>query len=444
MHVLVIDDEPDIRELLGMTLQRMGVTVRSAADLAGARKLLGSERFQLCLSDVRLPDGSGMELLAFARQHCPQTPVAMITAYGSVEAAVEALKAGAFDFLSKPVDTEQLRRLVEAASGLETTTPTGSPTLVGDSPVIRKLLTDVERLARVQAPVFLHGESGVGKELVARSIHRSGPRHGQPFVPVNCGAIPQELVESELFGHVKGSFTGANSDREGLFQAADGGTLFLDEIGDLPISMQVRLLRAIQERSVRPVGARREQPVDVRILSATNESLQQLVEQKRFRRDLYYRINVIELYVPPLRERREDIPLLTEHFLRRIAAHNGHAVPRLDAQALTKLQDYDYPGNVRELENLLERALALCHGDVVTEADLQLPQHSPVVQTSGDRAELDSYLEDVERRRILDTLEQTRWNRTRAAKLLGITLRALRYRMERLGLREAKKRHTDA
>jgi len=333
---------------------------------------------------------------------------------------------------------------VEAASGLETTTPTGSPTLVGDSPVIRKLLTDVERLARVQAPVFLHGESGVGKELVARSIHRSGPRHGQPFVPVNCGAIPQELVESELFGHVKGSFTGANSDREGLFQAADGGTLFLDEIGDLPISMQVRLLRAIQERSVRPVGARREQPVDVRILSATNESLQQLVEQKRFRRDLYYRINVIELYVPPLRERREDIPLLAEHFLRRIAAHNGRVVPRLDAQALAKLRDYDYPGNVRELENLLERALALGHGDVVTEADLQLPQHSPVVQTSGDRAELDSYLEDVERRRILDTLEQTRWNRTRAAKLLGITLRALRYRMERLGLREAKKRHTDA
>ena len=433
VRALVVDDEPDIRQLLSMTLERMGVECLGAETLEEAKRLAGTQALHLCLTDVRLPDGDGVSLVEYLRERHADLPVVVITAYGNAESAVRALKAGAFDYLGKPVDLEQLRNLVASALNLHVrdSAATGH-LLVGDSPPIRALLGGVEKVARSQAPVYIGGESGVGKELVARIIHERGPRAAEPFVPVNCGAVPHELIESELFGHKKGSFTGATADREGLFQAADRGTLFLDEVADLPLPMQVKLLRAIQERSIRPIGGQREIPVNVRILSATHRSLERLLAEGRFRQDLYYRIHVIELQVPPLRERRGDIPLLVEHFRHRIALRSGRPVPSVQPDALEVLAQYDYPGNVRELENILERAATWCDGRAIRRRDLRLPEPGPAAGAA--EASLGDYLSGVERDRILAALERTRWNRTRAARLLGISLRALRYRLEKLGL----------
>ncbi len=434
-HVLIVDDEPDIRELLALTLARMGVESEPAASVAEARRRLAEGHFDLCLTDMRLPDGDGLEIVAHIQRHHPGLPVAVITAYGNVEDAVRALKSGAFDFVSKPVDLEVLRRLVDTALRLGPPRPPGpaggTSRLLGESPAMRRLRQTIAKLARSQAPVFISGESGVGKELVAREIHALGPRAERPFVPVNCGAIPRELMESEFFGHRKGSFTGAVSDKAGLFMAAAGGTLFLDEVADLPLDMQVKLLRAVQERRIKPIGGTEELPVDVRILSASHKSLQDEVAAGRFRQDLYYRLNVIELRVPPLRERREDIPLLAGHFLRRIADQWGQPPKHLDTAARDALQHYDFPGNVRELENILERACTLSEGDEITAADLDLP--TPPATTAAAPTDAADTPQD-ERAAIRAALERTRWNRTAAARQLGMTLRQLRYRIKKFGL----------
>ncbi len=445
-RALIVDDEADIRELLELTLGRMDIDTEAAATLAEARAALERGRYDLCLTDMRLPDGSGIDLVREIQQRHPELPVAVITAYGSMESAVEALKAGAFDFVSKPVDLGVLRNLVHSALRLRDTEYPGRDRrsrlqLLGDSPAMRQIRSTIVKLARSQAPVYIAGESGTGKELVARLIHEKGPRADKPFVAVNCGAIPADLMESELFGHRKGSFTGAVADKEGLFQAANGGTLFLDEVADLPLHMQVKLLRAIQERAVRPVGAQKEVPVDVRILSATHKDLAALVREGAFRQDLYYRINVIELRVPPLRERPEDIPQLARHILERIARNTGIRVPALADDAMEALQAYPFPGNVRELENILERACTLAEGEVIRAEDLRLPERAPLGDDAPGPAglepgamPLEDYLEQVERDAILKALERTRYNKTAAAKLLGITFRALRYRLKKLGL----------
>jgi len=441
---LVVDDEPDIRELLELTLGRMQIGTRTAANVAQARAALRQNHFDLCLTDMRLPDGDGLELVSHVQEQYPDLPIAVITAHGNMETAVEALKAGAFDFVSKPVDLQVLRRLVSAAMKLRSrsTDRRSRDTLLGQSTIMQTVRSTIAKLARSQAPVYISGESGTGKELVARLIHTKGPRGEQPFVPVNCGAIPAELMESEFFGHKKGSFTGAVSDKEGLFQAADGGTLFLDEVAELPLPMQVKLLRAIQEKAVRPVGEQRETPVDVRILSATHKNLSNLVDAGGFRQDLYYRINVIELKVPSLRERREDIPELAEHVLHKLHPSDD-ARPLLNRSAIEALQRYPFPGNVRELENILERALTLCDGREIQVKDLHLPEpDSTDPQSTGldvpppppDGVQLEDYLEGIERAAILKALDQTGQNKTAAAKLLGITFRAMRYRLKKLGL----------
>jgi two-component system response regulator PilR (NtrC family) len=443
---LVVDDETDIRELLAITLGRMGVTADTAETLAEAQECLATHAYDLCLTDMRLPDGDGLTLVAYIQQQHPDLPVAMITAYGSVDLAVQALKAGAFDFISKPVDLQVLRNLVKSALRLATTK--GFPQrerrtrdeLIGDSSAMQTIRSTIAKLARSQAPVYISGESGTGKELVARLIHERGPRSDQAFIPVNCGAIPAELMESEFFGHKKGSFTGAVADKNGLFQAAEGGTLFLDEVAELPMHMQVKLLRAIQEKAIRPVGAQREIPVDVRILSATHKDLSQLVQDGEFRQDLYYRLNVIELRVPPLRERTSDIPLLADHLLQRLSTEHDATV-ELGEDAMQALVHYSFPGNVRELENVLERAMTMCEGVVVDAADLHLPDHGereiafeqPAVPDPGS-IPLETYLDQVERDVITKTLERTRHNKTKAAELLGITFRALRYRLKKLGM----------
>ncbi|KPK39875.1 MAG: hypothetical protein AMJ69_04430 [Gammaproteobacteria bacterium SG8_47] len=438
-RALIVDDEPGIRELLEMTLARMQVDCVTAANLAEARQCLTKDSFDLCLTDMRLPDGNGIELVRHIQQRYPDTPAAVITAHGNMESAVEALKAGAFDFVSKPVELQVLRNLVTTALklGSQTQVPPAQPglTLIGQSPLMAQTRATIEKVARSQAPVYVSGESGTGKELVARLIHARGPRGDRPFVPVNCGAIPAELMESEFFGHKKGSFTGAVTDKEGLFQAADGSTLFLDEVADLPLNMQVKLLRAIQEKAVRPIGANKEVPVDVRILSATHKDLAALVREGKFRQDLYYRINVIELRVPSLRERPEDIPALITHCLQRIADEWGSSVPNIEPAAIAALRAYSFPGNVRELENILERAMTLCEGNVISCSDLQLPRHSEESVTENEEAvDLAPYLNDKEREVIVRALEQTRYNRTAAAKLLGVTFRQLRYRMKKLNI----------
>ncbi|MFP5344673.1 MAG: sigma-54-dependent transcriptional regulator, partial [Gammaproteobacteria bacterium] len=356
---LVVDDEPDIRELLQLTLGRMNIATHAAPNLAEARALLGQQHFDLCLTDMRLPDGNGIELIAYIQRKAPETPVAVITAHGNMESAVAALKAGAFDFVSKPVDLHVLRNLIASALKLATPAQPETQNLLGDSAPMETIRATIAKLARSQAPVYISGESGSGKELAARLIHGQGPRRDAPFIAVNCGAIPEQLLESEFFGHKKGSFTGAVADKPGLFQAAQGGTLFLDEVADLPLYMQVKLLRAIQEKAARPVGAQKEIPVDVRILSATHKDLGALVKQGSFRQDLYYRINVIELHVPALRERAEDIPLLAGHLLQRLATQSGTPPATLTPRASEALCRYPFPGNVRELENILERALTL-------------------------------------------------------------------------------------
>jgi len=441
---LIVDDEPDILELLDITLGRMNIQTRQACDLAGARRLLAQQPFDLCLTDMRLPDGDGIELVRQITREHPDLPVAVITAHGSMETAIQALKARAFDFASKPIDLQMLRRLVHSALKLHPADepPGSAPTpradsdasLFGTSPATERIRTMIAKLARSQAPVHISGESGTGKELAARLIHGQGPRHEGEFVAVNCGAIPQELMESEFFGHLKGSFTGAVGDQKGLFQSADGGTLFLDEVADLPLPMQVKLLRAIQEKRVRPVGGQKELPVDVRIISATHRDLSKLVEEGAFRQDLFYRINVIELHIPPLRERHQDIPQLAEHFLERIARRNQIPKPQLQPQALQALSTYPYPGNIRELENILERAVALCESDTIAADDILLPETGTTTASPDTGLPLESYLEEVERREIVKALEATRWNRTAAAKRLGMSFRQLRYRLGKLGI----------
>jgi two-component system response regulator PilR (NtrC family) len=440
--VLIVDDEPDLCELLSITLGRMQIESRSVHDIASARTALRDGQFDLCLTDMQLPDGNGLSLVEWMQASAPGTPVAVITAHGNVESAVRALKLGAFDFVSKPLDLADLRKLVAQAiklSGRDVTTDTGvivTPRLLGRSAAMDELRELIGRVARSQAPVHIAGESGTGKELVARLIHESGPRRDAPFVPVNCGAIPGELMESELFGHKRGSFTGAVADKKGLVQAAEGGTLFLDEIADLPLHMQVKLLRLIQEKAVRPIGEQREEPVDVRILSATHKDLAPLVAEGQFREDLYYRVNVIEIRVPPLRARLEDVADLARAILNRLARRSKLAVPEIEPEAMKLLLGYHYPGNVRELENILERALTLCTDARIKADDINIRPGPAPAMAAVDVGEgaLDSQVEHIERGAILKALEQTRYNKTAAAKILGITFRALRYRIKKLGI----------
>jgi len=459
-HVLIVDDEPDIQELLEITFKKMSLRSSCASDLASAHELLAHNTFNLCLTDMRLPDGDGLSLVNRIQHEYPSLPVAVITAHGSTEAAIRAMKAGAFDFVSKPVDLQKLRDLVNAALRLSTE-PTAvnkakrtTMTITGKSLAASRLREHIERLARSQAPVFISGESGSGKELAARAIHLQSARGDAPFVAVNCGAIPAELMESEFFGHIKGSFTGADKDKKGLFQTAQGGTLFLDEVADLPLHMQVKLLRVIQEKAVRPVGSQREQPTNVRILSASHKNLLEEIEHRNFRQDLYYRINVIELAVPSLRERREDIEEISRGILHKIAIENRLETASLDVSALHFLCSYDFPGNVRELENILQRAAALCEHNLILTEHLELQtltstfadiNHSdksiPAVSDKkandfhlDDNFCLEQHLEIIEREIISTALEQTRWNKTAAAKKLGMSFRSLRYRLKKLEL----------
>ncbi len=452
-RVLVIDDEPDIRELLNLTLSRMGLDVTTAEDLTEARQALQEQSFSFCLTDMRLPDGNGLDLVEEISNQFPDLPTAVITAHGKIEDAVHALKIGAFDFVSKPVDLAVLRKLVNTALKLRSEEPREEAPqgesagkapdsildrLSGNSPAIMQCKTMIAKLARSQAPVLVSGDSGSGKELAARLIHELGPRADGPFIPVNCGAIPTELMESEFFGHKKGSFTGAAADKEGLFQAADGGTLMLDEVADLPLHMQVKLLRVIQEKAVMPIGARQEVPVDVRILSATHKPLKPLVESGKFRNDLYFRLNVIELHMPGLSELRDDIPLLAERFLEEVAEQwEGQTTPRISEAAMEALQQHDYTGNVRELINILQRAVTLCEGDVIEEDDLQLEHvgvHDADTEEKSDDQSLDSYIEDIEKKMLEDALQKARYNKTRAAEELGISFRSFRYKLKKFGI----------
>jgi two-component system response regulator PilR (NtrC family) len=439
-RILIVDDEPDLLDLMELTLVKMGLETRRADSVEQAKKELAGGRFDLCLTDMRLGDGNGLDVLRCIGENYPATPVAVITAFGNTQNAVEALKAGAFDYLSKPVALDQLRTLVKTALKVpEKSGSNASSTrpgeLLGESAAMQEIRAQIDKLARTLAPVHITGESGSGKELAARRIHVLGSRAAGPFVPVNCGAIPETLMESEFFGYKKGAFTGANEDREGFFQAANGGTLFLDEVADLPLSMQVKLLRAIQEKKVRKIGATQEETVDIRIISATHRKLAQMVESGSFRQDLYYRLNVIELNMPSLRERRDDIPLLAEAL---IAKNDSDRKIRLAADAKKLLQTYAYPGNVRELENILERAMALADGDVIEAAELNLspePDFGPAPDSSGSLpGNLQDHLDKIERDVLTKSLEQTRHNKTAAARLLGITFRSLRYRLERLGI----------
>lgn len=441
--VLIIDDEPDLCELLDMTLRRMGVSSRSAATVEQGKTLIDTQAFGLCITDMNLPDGNGLDIVQYIQEQRPQLPVAVLTAHGNMELAIASLKAGAFDFASKPIELDSLRAMINTALKVNEPTPdnTQQPDaqMIGQSAVIEKTRQTIRKLARSQAPVHIRGESGTGKELAARMIHQFGPRADKSFIAVNCGAIPEQLMESEFFGHKKGSFTGATQDRAGFFQAAHGGTLFLDEIADLPLHMQVKLLRAIQEKSVRPVGAQQESSVDVRILSATHKDLSALVEDGTFRQDLYYRINVIELQLPSLRERPDDIGPITDHLLQKIANRWQVTPMALTPDAQTQLKSYTFPGNIRELENILERAITLADGDEISACDLALPEHpSTAALPTGDTAPVDQALEpmlmQIEKETIQKALQQTNGNKTAAAKLLGLSFSAFRYRLGRLGL----------
>ena len=458
--VLVVDDEPDILQLLEITLSRMQLSTRKASSIAEAKASLKAQTPDLCLTDMKLPDGNGLTLIEHMQNDYPDVPVAMITAHGSVESAIEALKLGAFDFVTKPLALEKLRELV--AHALKTTpanTDVTKETLVGETPVMGKLRDQIRKVARSQAPVHIHGESGTGKEVVARLIHQSGPRQDQPFIAVNCGAIPADLVESELFGHKKGAFTGAVTDKSGLFLAANGGTLLLDEVADLPLPMQVKLLRVIQEKSVRPVGSETEIPIDIRLLSATHKNLAQEVQNRTFRDDLYYRINVIGLQVPALRERLDDIPVLVTHILMKIAEDQSVPARTLTDGALSQLMSQKFPGNIRELENILARASALTetgHIDIddldqqqdVSTADYAVPEApaapnqlegestAPITLLEEVNGDLETYLASRERQILTEALTAHRWNRTSAARSLGISFRSLRYRLKKLGLED--------
>ena len=451
LKALLIDDEPDILELLELTLNRMDISCDTAENVAEASGLIKNKSYNLCLTDMRLPDGNGIELVKLIQATQPNAPVAVITAHGNMTTAIESMKAGAFDFISKPVDLGSLRKLVSAAiETANTETPADSQTkIIGQSPKIKELEQSIKKLSRSQAPVYISGESGSGKELVARSIHELGPRKKKPFIPVNCGAIPSELMESEFFGHKKGSFTGAHQEKRGLFQAAEGGTLFLDEVADLPLDMQVKLLRSIQEKAVRPVGASEEIDTDVRILCATHKDLAKQVEEGNFRQDLFYRLNVIQVNVPPLRDRKEDLPLLADNLLNKLSKEVDLPKPELTTEAMSHLKTYSFPGNVRELENILERAFTLCEGNRIAPDDLQLSEadnpgkekRGPIESGKLDHfsrstqyASLDEYLSEIEKEAILSALESVRWNKTLAAKELNITFRSLRYRLQKLGL----------
>jgi two-component system response regulator PilR (NtrC family) len=477
-RVLVIDDEPDLRELLELSLIKIGLDVDTAADLMQARLFLSQRAYQLCLTDMMLPDGNGLDLVRELSEASPAVPVAVLTAYGSAESAVVALKAGAFDYLTKPVALEQLRTTVQSA--LKSLSGTASANtvktvvasaaaagnapralLAGESPQIQELRHMILRLARSMAPVAIYGESGSGKEVAARAIHLASARADKPFIAVNCGAIPEALVEAEFFGYKKGAFTGADADRDGFFQAAHGGTLFLDEVAELPLPMQVKLLRAIQERQVRKLGVTSEQPVDVRIISATHRDLADQVKAGLFREDLYYRLHVIELQIPPLRERGEDILVLADNILMRLAQREGRHQPRqLTEAARSCLLRYSFPGNVRELENLLERASALATDDLIRVEDLGVrietppdyPRSSAVAATPVDFSlstaeplqmmgrllefpiDMPAEIELAERAFIEAALHRTQGNRTAAAQLLGVSFRHLRYRMKVLGI----------
>lgn len=438
-RILVIDDEPDICELLSLTLTRMGLSCETANTCRQGINCINLHDYSLVLTDMRLPDGDGIELVKYIQKNKPQIPVAVITAYGNVDGAVNTLKAGAFDYVSKPVNVPLLKDLVKTALSMHhKSKTTRDDVLIGDSPVMGELRQQIDKLSRSQAPVFILGESGVGKELVAQLIHSSGPRHEKPFVPVNCGAIPSELMESEFFGHKKGSFTGAINDKAGLFVAANGGTLFLDEIAELPLHMQVKLLRAIQEKAIKPIGEHNEIPVDVRILSASHKNLQDEINSDRFRQDLYYRVNVIELRVPNLQERLSDIPLLANHILQKLAKQQHRQMDVLTKACLQALQSHHFPGNVRELENILERAMAMCDNGRIEVEDLHLPQPAVSLLTGNTpvvvQKNLDGSLCEHEKELILNALEKTKWNRTAAAKLLGVSFRTLRYRLKKLGL----------
>ncbi|MGR9114717.1 MAG: sigma-54-dependent transcriptional regulator [Gammaproteobacteria bacterium] len=438
---LVVDDEPDIRELLSITLNRMDIDTLSADDLETARSLLKKHSFDLCLTDMKLPDGDGLELVDYLQSTDKPIPVAVITAHGNMDTAIKAMKAGAFDFISKPVDLSVLRQIVTKALTLSPESNTKDRRtrniLLGESAVMCQVRSKIAKLARSQAPVYISGESGSGKELVARLIHQQSPRSTKPFIAVNCGAIPHELMESEFFGHKKGSFSGAVADKKGFFQAAEEGTLFLDEVADLPQSLQVKLLRAIQEKKVRAVGEQYETPVDIRILSATHRDLGKMVQEGHFRQDLYYRINVIDLHIPPLRQRGNDIIQLAKHILASLSKNSPYQ-PNLSESALSALMQYHFPGNVRELENILERAMALSDGKTIEVDDLNLPIGSDTVQDAQEfdpsKKSLEDYLEDIEKKAITSALESNRWNKTAAAKQLGLSFRSLRYRLKKLGL----------
>lgn len=437
---LIIDDEPDIRELLEITLNRMNIQTLCAENIASAKHLLDENRFDLCLTDMKLPDGNGLDLVEFIQNSPSPIPIAVITAHGNMDIAIKAMKKGAFDFLSKPVDLVILRQLVNNALKLSQSRQTKKDRrtrhiLLGSSQLMRDIRTKIDKVARSQAPVYISGESGSGKELVAKLIHLQGPRNEAPYIVINCGAIPHDLMESEFFGHKKGSFTGATTDKKGLFQAADGGTLFLDEVADLPLSLQVKLLRAIQEKKIRPIGEQLEIPINVRLLSATHRDLNKMVEQGEFRQDLYYRINVIELTAPPLRARTSDIAEIAEHLLSKLALGNNQPQPTLSKEAINALSQYHFPGNVRELENTLERALALHDENIIDREDLHLPVTTELPQAEKfdpDKISLEDYLEKIERQAINEALEQNRWNKTATAKQLGLTFRSLRYRLKKL------------
>jgi len=461
-QVLIVDDEPDILELLSITLKRMGLTCVTAETIEQAKHHLDQGEFQLCLTDMRLPDGSGLDLVSYISQKFSNTPVVMITAYGSMDVAIQAMKRGAFDFLSKPVDLEKLRSIIKNATSLNDQSSHDSeenpfPNILGSSTALTLLKKQISKVARSHAPVFIHGESGSGKELVARGIHQAGPRSNEPFIAVNCGAIPSELMESEFFGHKKGAFTGASNNKEGFFQAAHGGTLFLDEVVDLPLGMQVKLLRAIQENTIRPVGSEKEFTVDVRILSASHKDLQKEVNEKNFREDLFYRLDVINLQVPPLRDRLSDVEVLSNHILTKQSETFGFGNKHLSSNALDALNSYTFPGNIRELENILQRAMTLSESDTINAEDLNLKPQIPTLQQDPEpininqtTAEIDSprnsthslptglsleeYLESIEKEILQNTLEECRWNKTAAAEMLGMSFRSIRYRLKKLGI----------
>ena len=432
LRILLVDDEPDLLDLMELALVKLGLDTDRAGSVAEARQRIEHTRYDLCLTDMRLPDGEGLDVVQMINARQAAFPVAVITAFGSAGNAVAALKAGAFDYLAKPVSLNQLRALVKSALKVAEPSPRATHELIGESVPMQEVRARIEKLARTQAPVHVSGESGSGKELAARLVHRLSPRGDGAFIAVNCGAIPETLMESEFFGYRKGAFTGADNDREGFFQAANGGTLFLDEVADLPLSMQVKLLRVLQEKKVRKVGATVEEAVDVRIISATHQHLGTLVEAGRFRQDLYYRLNVIDLNMPSLRERPEDIPTIA----RALLVHLGGGQVQLTREAEQALRAYAFPGNVRELENTLERALAMCDGHEIHAADLSLAPASSdsAPETGNGKFPLQDHLDQVERAAIVEALTQARFNKTAAAKILGVTFRSLRYRLERLGI----------